>query len=257
MLESLSTGIVDSHSYMQFLEGDFLERDGTEILGTSVQRVERLPGGGYRLFTRQSDEVTSDNQGGTNGEDSESVDVEILINAAGLHAIPLWSSMLPAEKRIQPYYAKGTYFSYASRHPRPTTLIYPAPQPGLGGLGTHLTLDLSGRVRFGPDVEWIESPSSPGALTPSMERLGEAVQAIRSYLPDVDEDKIEVDYCGIRPKRGGKGDGFQDFYVREEGAEGYEGLVNLLGIESPGLTASLAIGEYVEQLLYGSQSRGR
>lgn len=263
VLESLSTGIVDSHGYMQFLEGEFVENGGMEVLGTAVEGVERLGSGGFRIFTRQFDggssssseteTKTSDGagEGGNGGGEGsrDSVDVEVLINAAGLHAIPLSNTVLPKEQYRKPHYAKGTYFSYASRHPRPGTLVYPAPQPGLGGLGTHLTLDLSGRVRFGPDVEWIESPSAPGALTPSTERLKEAVEAIKSYLPDVQEDMIEVDYCGIRPKLGGKGTGFQDFYIKNEG----DGFVNLLGIESPGLTASLAIGEYVERILYGSQ----
>lgn len=264
VLESLSTGIVDSHGYMQFLEGDLLERGGMEVLGTVVEGVERLNGGGFRIFTRQFDgdssssseteTKTSDGSGGDGAGDSrgsirDSVDVEVLINAAGLHAIPMSNTVLPKEQYRKPHYAKGTYFSYASKHPRPSTLVYPAPQPGLGGLGTHLTLDLSGRVRFGPDVEWIESPTAPGALTPSTERLREAVEAIKSYLPDVREDMIEVDYCGIRPKLGGKGTGFADFYIKNE----EDGFVNLLGIESPGLTASLAIGEYVERLLYGSR----
>lgn len=255
-LESPTTGIVDSHGYMQFLEGDFLERGGMEILGTAVDRVEKLVGGGYRIYTRghEASISNSEREETADGEDAGSIDVEVLINAAGLDAIPLWNSIARAEKRIQPHYAKGTYFSYASRRPHPTILVYPAPQPGLGGLGTHLTLDLSGRVRFGPDVEWIESPSSPGALTPSADRLSEATEAIKAYLPDVDEDKIEVDYCGIRPKLAGQGAGFQDFYIREEGDEELQGFVNLLGIESPGLTASLAIAEYVERLLYGSQA---
>lgn len=250
VLESLSTGIVDSHGYMQFLEGDFLERGGMEILGTAVQGVERLSdGSGWRIYTGEFNGDALSEKGKDSGEARDSVDVEVLINAAGLLAIPLSNEVLPKERYIQPHYAKGTYFSYASRHPRPSTLVYPAPQPGLGGLGTHLTLDLSGRVRFGPDVEWIESPSSPNALIPSAERLREAVDAIRSYLPDVQEDMIEVDYCGIRPKLGSKESGFQDFYIKNE----RDGFVNLLGIESPGLTASLAIGEYVERLLYGSQ----
>lgn len=253
VLESLSTGIVDSHGYMQFLEGEFLEKGGMEVLGTSVERIERVSeGGGFRIFTKEFDSNAA--AGGSLSSDSEdgreTVEVEVLINAAGLHAIPLSNTLLPAEKHIQPYYAKGTYFSYAARHPRPSTLVYPAPQPGLGGLGTHLTLDLSGRVRFGPDVEWIDSPNSPNALIPSTERLQEAVEAIKSYLPDVKEEMIEVDYCGIRPKLAGKDAGFQDFHIKDEGG----GLVNLLGIESPGLTSSLAIGEYVERLLYGSQS---
>jgi len=150
------------------------------------------------------------------------------------------------------FFAKGNYFSYtASPQPRITKLIYPAPEPGHAGLGTHLTLDLAGRIRFGPDVEWVDSPDD---LSVSTERLPLAVEEIRKYLPGIDENALVPDYVGIRPKLSRQGavthgKGFNDFIVRLE--DGYSGWVNLLGIESPGLTSSLAIAERVERLLYG------
>jgi 2-hydroxyglutarate dehydrogenase len=160
--------------------------------------------------------------------------------------------LLPEERRRTPFYAKGSYFSYSSSKPKPKTLLYPAPQPGLGGLGTHLTLDMAGQVRFGPDVEWVDDPTD---LTPNESRLKEAIDAIQQYLPSIDRDAIGLDYCGIRPKlgktSGTAGPTFTDFYIKEE--EGFKGFINLLGIESPGLTSSLAIGEYVEEMLYGSK----
>ena len=109
---------------------------------------------------------------------------------------------------------------------------------------------MAGRVRFGPDVEWVDDPTD---LKPSPARLSEAITEIQEYLPAVNPDAIDLDYCGIRPKlhntaSGTSGKGFQDFVVQEE--EGFTGFVNLLGIESPGLTGSLAIGEMVENLLY-------
>ena len=158
--------------------------------------------------------------------------------------------ILPEIRHHTQYYAKGNYFSYAAKTPTTKHLIYPAPEPGLGGLGTHLTLDIAGRIRFGPDVEWVDSPTD---LKVNDKKLPEAIEQIKKFLPDVKEEAIQPDYAGIRPKLGrysavASGKGFQDFIIRKE--EGYEGFVNLLGIESPGLTSSLAIAEMVEDLLY-------
>ena len=111
---------------------------------------------------------------------------------------------------------------------------------------------MAGQIRFGPDVEWVESPDD---LTPNESRLGAAIEQIETYLPGIDRSRVEVGYCGIRPKLGkggsvarGDGKGFEDFVIRKE--EGFERFINLLGIESPGLTSCLAIGEMVEGLLY-------
>ncbi|OCT53707.1 NAD dehydrogenase [Cladophialophora carrionii] len=250
VLESSTTGIIDSHAFMAYLEGSFDERGGDEILHTAVTKIEALGQGrdgdaGYAITTQSRD--------GKGGEDV--ITAETLINSAGLAAMDISNMILPPERHRKPYYAKGTYFSYSSSHPKPNTLLYPAPKPGLGGLGTHLTLDMAGRVRFGPDVEWIDDPTD---LTPNPARLAAAIQVIKEYLPSIDVQAIGLDYCGIRPKLGrtsgtyGKdGKGFADFYITEE--EGFKGFVNLLGIESPGLTSALAIAEYVEDILYGKE----
>jgi L-2-hydroxyglutarate oxidase LhgO len=154
-------------------------------------------------------------------------------------------------------------------------LIYPAPEPGLGGLGTHLTFDLQGNIRFGPDVEWVDSPDD---LSVNPTRLPTAIKEIAKYLPSIEQnaEKLQPDYAGIRPKLsrgasvaasgqpgqglhkkgvpqtgdGAKG-GFQDFIIRKE--EGFTGVFNLLGIESPGLTSSLAIGEKIKRMVYGEE----
>ena len=244
VLESESTGIVDSHSLMTFLEGDIQDRGGEAVFNTSVTRIEALDDGksGYRIYTRSRDSYDE--------TEEDVIEVESLINSAGLGAMTINNMVMPQDKHRKPFYAKGSYFSYASSRPKPKTLLYPAPVPGHGGLGTHLTLDMTGRVRFGPDVEWVDDPND---LSPNPSRLSEAVDAIQSYLPGVDRDAIDLDYCGIRPKLGRSsntaGPNFQDFYIRKE--DGFPGFVNLLGIESPGLTASLAIGEMVEKMLYG------
>ncbi|QKX53462.1 uncharacterized protein TRUGW13939_00541 [Talaromyces rugulosus] len=244
VVESPTTGIVDAHSLMTCLQGQFEDRGGDIAFQTAVTRVEPINGGkeGYRIFTSSSPEAVD--------QEETSITVDTLINSAGLYACHINNMILPPERHKQPFYAKGSYFSYSASKPTSSTLIYPAPVPGHGGLGTHLTLDMGGRIRFGPDVEWVDSPDD---YRPSPARLQQALPEIRRYLPSIEADAIASDYCGIRPKLGHAssntaGKGFQDFVIREE--EGYAGFVNLLGIESPGLTSSLAIGEMVEGLLY-------
>lgn len=258
VLESSSTGVFDSHAYMQFLEADFLERGGTTVLHTSVTSVARTATGDYEINTRPA----SSTPDASTSQDI--ITTETLINSAGLAAIPLSNSVLPAHRYIKPFYAKGTYYSYIpprskSYRPRVNTLLYPAPVPGHGGLGTHLTIDLNGRVRFGPDVQWIDDPND---LAPNANesQILEAVEMINSYLPKIEREGINLDYCGIRPKMGKTsgtaGPNFADFYIKEETDDGFPGFVNLLGIESPGLTSSLAIAQYVERILYTRQ-KGR
>lgn len=240
ILESESTGIVDSHSLMTYLEGDFQNKGGDCAFHSAVSRIEPLNNGkeGYRIFVKNEE----------GGEDS--IISETLINSAGLFACAINNMVLPEERHRTPFFAKGSYFSYSASHPKPSILVYPAPTPGHGGLGTHLTLDMAGRVRFGPDVEWVDDPTD---LSPNPSRLKEAIDMIQTYLPSVQRDAIDLDYCGIRPKLGKmgavvSGKSFQDFVIQKE--EGFPGFINLLGIESPGLTSSLAIGEMVESLIY-------
>lgn len=246
-LESPTTGIVDSHSYMQFLHGDFENEGGDTALASRVVRVEAPSPGSpdWKIWT------TSPGQSAA--EDDTYITAETVINSAGLYACDINNMILPPERHRTQYYAKGNYFSYAKSFPKTSTLVYPAPTPGLGGLGTHLTLDMGGRIRFGPDVEWVDSPDD---LAPTSDpvRFTTAVQSIKSFLPGVDTDALALDYAGIRPKLQrmgavGSGKGFQDFYIKKE--DGFEGFVNLLGIESPGLTSSLAIGEEVHRIMYG------
>lgn len=239
ILVSESTGILDSHSFMQFLEGDFQERGGVCAFHSPVTMIQALDSGkaGYKIHIRND-----------RGEE-ESIVAESLVNSAGLFACTINNLVLPKERHRTPFYAKGSYYSYAASHPKPKTLLYPAPVPGHGGLGTHLTLDMAGRVRFGPDVEYVEDPND---LAPNPARLDEAVEMIKTYLPGIKAEAIDLDYSGIRPKVGKNsavsGQGFQDFIIQEE--DGFPGFINLLAIESPGLTSSLAIGELVNDLLY-------
>lgn len=241
VLESPTTGIVDSHSLMQYLQGDFEEQGGICAFHSPVTSIQALDGGksGWEITTTTN---PSDNAPST-------ITASTLINSAGLFAVPISNMILPPSRHRQPFYAKGTYYSYSASHPRPKTLVYPAPIPGHGGLGTHLTLDLSGRLRFGPDVQWTHDPAD---YVPNAASLPAALDDIQTYLPGIDRLAVAPDYVGIRPKLGRlaatSGKDFQDFYIQKE--HGFDGFVNLLAIESPGLTSSLAIAEYVEGLLY-------
>ncbi|WEW58362.1 Vacuolar protein sorting-associated protein 52 [Emydomyces testavorans] len=244
ILESPTTGIVDSHALMSYLHGDFIDNGGDCVFQTTVTDIEPLNGGkrGYTIYTRSRDSAEE--------EEPDSITTETVINCAGLNACAINNMILPKPRHRTPYFAKGTYFSYSASTPKPSILLYPAPKPGLGGLGTHLTLDMTGRVRFGPDVEWVDDPND---LTPSAARLHDAIPEIQAFLPGIVVDALDIDYCGIRPKLSdtsaiSMGKGFLDFVIREE--DGFPGFVNLLGIESPGLTSSLAIGEMVKGLLY-------
>jgi 2-hydroxyglutarate dehydrogenase len=215
-LESPNTGIVDSHALMQSLLGEFVEAGGDVALGSPVTALSS-DGGGYKVTASSGGELTE-------------VTADVVINAAGLSAVEIGNLLLPQEKRRKAYYCKGTYYVPLSVPPPVGTLIYPAPVPGLGGLGTHLTMDMGGNFRFGPDVEWVDDPSDVKATGDGML---EAREAIKTYLPEIGE--LRPDYAGIRPKLRPKGEGgvgSVDFWIKEE--EGYSGFVNLLGIESPG-----------------------
>ncbi|KAI0449182.1 FAD dependent oxidoreductase [Xylaria acuta] len=253
VLESPTTGIVDSHGLMVALQGEFEDAGGVVAVNSTVADVEPLsssgtaePGsGGWRLSIRDT---------GT-GETS-TIETETVVNSAGLGAADIHNMIVPPERQTRQYYAKGNYFSYGAGSPRVRRLVYPVTLPGAGGLGTHLTLDLAGRIRFGPDVEWVDDPSD---LAVNTARFSDMLATVRRYLPDVDEGALSPDYSGIRPKLGkagavGAGKGFFDFHIEME--DGYAGWVNMLGMESPGLTSSIAIGDYVRDLFYGIQKVG-
>lgn len=220
-LHSPSTGIIDSHAYMLALQGD-AERDGAAIAFNTPFESARREGNAF--FVR------------TGGAEPTTLSTTILVNAAGLHASKVAGRIegLAAAHAPPTRYAKGNYFLLSVKAPF-SRLIYPAPQAH--GLGVHLTLDLGGQARFGPDVEWVEEIAY--GVNPAR---GEGFSAaIRRYWPGLPEGALSLGYCGIRPKICGPGDPAPDFRVDGPELHGLNGLVNLFGIESPGLTASLAI----------------
>lgn len=227
-LLSPSTGIVDSHAYMLALQGEIEDRGGMLAFHAPVLSGEPIPGG-YRL------EV--------GGEQAMRLDCRLVVNSAGLHAPALARRLagVPPECIPDAYYAKGSYYTLLGRAPF-SRLIYPVPVPG--GLGVHLTLDLAGQARFGPDVEWVDHID----YSVDPRRAESFYAAVRRYWPELPDGALQPGYAGIRPKIVPPSIATQDFMVQGTAVHGVPGLVNLFGIESPGLTASLALAEEVAAL---------
>ncbi|RDE06290.1 NAD(P)/FAD-dependent oxidoreductase [Sphingomonas aracearum] len=229
-LLSPSTGIVDVHALMLALLGG--AQDAGAVLARNTRAVAITRGTSYPWVVR------------TEGDEAGSIEARWVVNAAGHGATDLSRTIeLLNEEWVPPLHlARGHYFAYGGQVPF-ARLIYPLPVPG--GLGTHLTLDLAGGARFGPDVEWVE------ALEYSMDNADRDafVQAARSIWPNLDADKLRPDYCGIRPKVSAPGEPAADFIISCPAEHGLEGLVCLYGIESPGMTASLALADTVIERL--------
>jgi L-2-hydroxyglutarate oxidase LhgO len=222
---SPETGIIDSHSYMRALRGDLEDHGGMVALNTPIERMVRVKDQWEVHF---------------GGADAQSIMVDAVVNAAGLGAQKLARATegYPQERVPRLFYAKGNYFAYSGR-PVFTRLIYPPPIPG--GLGVHVVLDLAGRMRFGPDVEWIEEENY--AVDPG--RADSFYARVRQYWPGLPDNSLMPDYSGIRPKVTGPGEPQADFMIDGPAQHGVPRLVHLFGIESPGLTASLSLGEEV------------
>lgn len=227
-LHSPLSGIIDAHGLMLALLGQ-AESSGALLVCDSA-----VTG----LLQRTDGFLIAVNGAGP------ALHANVLINSAGLSAPQVARLMagFPPDRVPTAHYAKGSYFTLSGRAPF-DRLIYPLPEPG--GLGVHLTLDLAGRARFGPDVEWVSKLEY--AVDPA--RAAHFYRAIRAWWPALPEGSLEPAYCGIRPKITGPGEPAADFRIDGPAAHGVPGLVHLFGIESPGLSASLAIGEHVAMLL--------
>ncbi|KAL7519660.1 hypothetical protein ACHAWX_004415 [Stephanocyclus meneghinianus] len=259
---SPSTGIVDSHALLTSFLADAEQCGATLALNCRVQGGYVLPsesrGNGRRRIVLIVDgaEIACDNVVVSAGLSSDIIASNILSSITHdttqpVHKPP--SSCLPTQ-----YYAKGNYFKLENQKSPFERLIYPLPDPN-GGLGIHATIDLSGTIKFGPDVEWLDCdlddhPESKIDMNVDPTRADSFYRAIRKYWPDLKDGNIVPDYSGIRPKlwhprrHFGK-DGTKDFVIAGKEWHGLSGLVVLLGIESPGLTSSLAIGQHVANML--------
>ena len=228
-LWSPETGIVDSHGLMLSLLGELQDAGGQLVLRSPLVAAES-DNNRHLLYV--------------GGEHPLILKARNVINAAGLSAVPLannWAG-LPEEYKPRQWFARGVYFSYSGRTPF-KTLIYPVPEPG--GLGVHLTLDLAGQARFGPDVEWIDQEDY--TVDPNCRET--FAKGIQQWWPGLDPARLQPAYAGIRPNLAGPDGGFADFRIDGPERHGLPGLVNLFGIESPGLTSCLAIAERVVKIL--------
>lgn len=227
-VHSPSTGIVDSHGLMLALQGDLENAGGMVAFNSPLARARITPQGieldavdGTQLLARS------------------------VVNAAGLYAPTLAQQFEGLDQQHVPaaYYAKGNYFTLSGRSPF-GRLIYPVPEAA--GLGVHLTIDLGNQAKFGPDVQWVDSPDDL-VVDPAR---GDAFYAeVRKYWPALPDGALQAGYAGIRPKISGPGEAARDFLIQGPAEHGVPGLVNLFGIESPGLTSCLAIGSQVVDLL--------
>lgn len=244
-LESPTTGIISVHDYTLFFQTQFENAGGTLGLNSEVVHIA-YSHGSYTLHIREAGteelfEITTDN----------------LVNSAGLHAPKVSNMLLPSDRHLETYLAKGSYFSYHPENHISTKsitnkLIYPCPNPNAASLGTHLTFDLGGQLRFGPDLEWLDCHDADAIdYAVSTENVVPAYEAIKRYFPWIKPGDLQPVYSGVRPKNLSQEQskkGFSDFIIREE--EDFPGFVNLLGIESPGVTASWAIAEYVKDIYH-------
>jgi L-2-hydroxyglutarate oxidase LhgO len=227
-LLSPSTGIIDSHAYMLALRGDAEDAGAAFAFHTPLVRAKANAG----MIELEA-----------GGEAPMTLACNLLVNAAGLDApaIARVIAGMPIDRIPSAYLAKGNYFSCSKKAPF-SRLIYPVPEPG--GLGVHLTLDMAGQARFGPDVEWVDHIDYE--VNPA--RAERFYPAIRKYWPTLPDGALMPSYSGMRPKIVPPAVASQDFLIQGPGDHGVDGLINLFGIESPGLTSSLAIADHVGEL---------
>jgi L-2-hydroxyglutarate oxidase LhgO len=227
-LLSPSTGIIDSHAFMLALRGDAEAAGAALAFHTPLLRARAVAG-----------KIELD----AGGDAPMTLECRLLVNSAGLNAPAVARGIdgMPLASIPRAYLAKGNYFSCSRKAPF-SHLIYPVPEPG--GLGVHLTLDMAGQARFGPDVEWVDTIDY--AVDPA--RAARFYPAIRKYWPALPDGALMPSYSGMRPKIVPPAVASQDFVIQGPKDHGVAGLINLFGIESPGLTSSLAIADYVGEL---------
>jgi L-2-hydroxyglutarate oxidase LhgO len=229
-MHSPETGIIDSHRYMLALRGDLEDRGGMVAFASPIERLKPAPSGGWDVAV--------------GGSEPQWLSFDAVVNCAGLGAqrLALATEGYPPERVPRLVLAKGNYFGFTGR-PVFSRLIYPVPVPG--GLGVHVTLDLAGRMRFGPDVEWIERED----YDVDANRALAFYRSIRAYWPGLPDNSLAPDYCGIRPKLTGPGEAAADFMIQGPAQHGLPRMVHLFGIESPGLTCTLSLAEEVVSCL--------
>ena len=234
-LFSPSTGVIDSHSFMKQLETNSINQGVHFSYGAEVIEVKKIEHG-YEVLLKDSD-----GQG-------FSFKTKKVINAAGLESDKVSGMVGIKNESLKITFCKGNYFRLSPpKNKLVNRLVYPVPNPNMEGVGIHVTIDMGGGVKLGPDVEWMPENVYDYSVNKSQQKV--FYESVKKFLPFIEHDDLVPEMAGIRPKVQKPGEAIRDFYIQEESKNGFPGFVNLIGIESPGLTSSLAIANYVKSLL--------
>ncbi len=234
-LHIYDSGVVDSHGLMSSLYQDLLKNDVDIVFRTEVCDISKIQNG-YEIQFINPD--TS----------KDKIHSDIIINCAGLYSNQISMMAGIIDKNYELHFWRGDYFWLKKKKDFIKSLIYPIPEKNLSGLGIHTTVDISGRIKIGPDSEYI-GQHSKFDFNVNMEKKKHFFDVVKEYIKNVSISDLEPDYVGVRPKLQSKSMGFKDFIILEEHKRGYPGFFNLIGIESPGLTSCLSIADYVKNLV--------
>ena len=234
-LFSPSTGIVDSHSLMKQYETNAVNNGCNIVYGSEVKAIKKIAKG-YEVTLLDADNKEYSFTSG------------IIINSAGLTADKISEMVGIEDENLKIQFCKGEYFRVnPPKNKLIKHLVYPVPHHNMEGIGIHVTLDMAGGVKLGPDVKYLDTNEYDYKLTPSKQKA--FFESARKFLPFLEFDDLSPEMAGIRPKIQKPGEPLRDFYISEESEKGYPGFINLIGMESPGLTSSIAIAKYVNKLI--------
>ena len=233
-LQVESTGIIDSHSFMNCITNDLKQSNIDIVFKTEVVNIEKIQDG-YNLNICNPDGSFAN------------VSSDIVINCTGLYSSNIASMVGLNNPSYKLQFWKGSYFWVNNKLTKSIKhLIYPIPCKDLNGLGIHTTKSIDGRVRFGPDAEYLGEVFNNDYAVEANKKE-EFYSSIKTYLPFIEKEDLNIDFSGVRPKLQRPGESFKDFIIQNEKQNGFNNFINLIGIESPGLTSSLSIGEYVKE----------
>jgi L-2-hydroxyglutarate oxidase LhgO len=234
-LFSPSTGVFDSHSFMKQLETNAANQGTQFAYGAEVEKISRIENG-YEIYLNDAD-----------GQ-KFSFKTKKLINSAGLESDKISEMVGIKEKSLKITFCKGNYYRInPPKNKLVNRLVYPVPNPNMEGIGIHVTVDMGGGIKLGPDVEWMNENTYDYSVNKSQQKA--FFESAKMFLPFLEYNDLFPEMAGIRPKIQKPGESIRDFYIQEEIGKGFPGFVNLIGIESPGLTSSLAIANYVDELI--------
>lgn len=234
-LFSPTTGIIDTHALMKRFETNILNNEGQIVYGSEVTGLRKIDGG-FEVKLADADKL------------NYSFTSSVVINSAGLTSDKISEMAGIKDENLKIRFCKGEYFRINPPKNRLVKrLIYPVPHKKMEGIGIHVTIDMAGGVRLGPDVKYLDTNIYDYKVTPSKQEA--FWKSAQKFLPFLDIDDIAPDMAGIRPKIQKQGEPIRDFYIMEESQRGYTGLINLIGMESPGLTSCISIANYVNNLI--------